>query len=262
MGTISSLLSSLSTASTQRQSMFSRIDTDSSGTVTKDEFIAARPQNVSEDQAASLYDKIDTAGTNALTQDQLDAGMKANAPTRGGSGSQSSASGCQDSSKLSDEITSMLMQLLQQVGSSQQSTTMASDTSSTVSSVNNSQTSMFDAMDTDGDGVVNESEFVAARPDNVSEDQAKQLFSSIDTTGSGSITEQQFAQSMQNNPPPPPPQGGNETVSGSSSDNTNVAFDDQTKALLQQLLQAIQTYNSNIQSTSATSGNSSTGTVV
>ncbi|WP_246662699.1 EF-hand domain-containing protein [Rhizobium sp. P44RR-XXIV] len=52
-------------------------------------------------------------------------------------------------------------------------------------------------MDTNGDGSISEAEFVAARPSNVSEDQAQKLFESFDKDGTGSLTDSQLASAMQ-----------------------------------------------------------------
>ncbi|AHG48233.1 hypothetical protein RLEG12_04800 (plasmid) [Rhizobium leguminosarum bv. trifolii CB782] len=43
-------------------------------------------------------------------------------------------------------------------------------------------------LDTDGDGYVSKAEFVAARPSDVTEDQAGTLFDSFDSEGSGSLS--------------------------------------------------------------------------
>ena len=71
----SSLLSSLGSSSqslaAMQKAMFSKTDTNGDGTVSKDEFVSSRPQDVSASDASALYDKIDTTGSNALTQDQL-----------------------------------------------------------------------------------------------------------------------------------------------------------------------------------------------
>ncbi|GAJ92432.1 hypothetical protein RRH01S_03_05070 [Rhizobium rhizogenes NBRC 13257] len=68
---------------------------------------------------------------------------------------------------------------------------------------------MIKAMDTDGDGNISEAEFVAARPSDVSEEQATNLFASFDTENTGSLTESQLASAMQSGQqPPPPPAGG------------------------------------------------------
>lgn len=56
--------------------------------------------------------------------------------------------------------------------------------------------SMVAAMDSDGDGSVSSAEFVAARPADVSEEQAAGLFQSFDTQGAGSLSVQDLAEAM------------------------------------------------------------------
>jgi Ca2+-binding EF-hand superfamily protein len=63
--------------------LFSKTDADKNGTVSKDEFVKARPKGVTEEQASSLYAKIDSTGSDALTSDQLKAGLEANRPAGG-----------------------------------------------------------------------------------------------------------------------------------------------------------------------------------
>ncbi len=80
MSGVSSLSSSTTDLASLRQQLFAKADTNNDGTLSLAEFVAARPQNVSEAQATALYKKIDTTGSNALTESQLDAGLKANLP--------------------------------------------------------------------------------------------------------------------------------------------------------------------------------------
>ena len=68
-----------------RPNLFTKTDSDQSGTVSKDEFVANRPKSISESQAAELYAKIDTDGTDALTEDQLKAGLSEPSRQTGGS---------------------------------------------------------------------------------------------------------------------------------------------------------------------------------
>lgn len=63
--------------------LFGKTDTDKNGTISKNEFVQARPKGVTEEQAGSLYAKIDSTGSNALTSDQLKAGLDANRPAGG-----------------------------------------------------------------------------------------------------------------------------------------------------------------------------------
>lgn len=64
---------------------------------------------------------------------------------------------------------------------------------------------MFASMDVDEDGKVTEAEFVAARPEEVSEEDAAALFASFDEEGTGSLTEAQLTEAQEAMGPPPPP---------------------------------------------------------
>ena len=59
-----------------------------------------------------------------------------------------------------------------------------------------SASAMYSTMDSDGDGSVSESEFVALRPSDVTEEMANTLYMSFDTDSSGSLTETEFATAM------------------------------------------------------------------
>lgn len=58
---------------------------------------------------------------------------------------------------------------------------------------------LYNNLDTDGDGTVSQAEFVAARPDDVTEEMATQLYSSLDTDSSGTLSESEFAVMENNN---------------------------------------------------------------
>lgn len=58
------------------------------------------------------------------------------------------------------------------------------------------QADLIKAMDTNGDGNISEAEFVAARPADVSADQASKLFESFDKDKAGSLTEAQLTKAM------------------------------------------------------------------
>ncbi|WP_244598517.1 EF-hand domain-containing protein [Rhizobium tubonense] len=144
---------------TSQADMISAIDTNGDGSISKQEFVAARPSNVSEDQASSLFSSFDSDNTGSLTEAQLAEAMQSHNPPP------------PPGAKPSDD-----------------------DLSKT-----------FSSMDKDGDGGVSEAEFIAARPSDVSEDQATILFKSLDTAGAGSLTEAQFATAMKSQTPPAPP---------------------------------------------------------
>ena len=59
-----------------------------------------------------------------------------------------------------------------------------------------SASAMYSTMDSDGDGSVSQSEFVALRPSDVTEEMANTLYASFDTDSSGSLTETEFATAM------------------------------------------------------------------
>jgi Ca2+-binding EF-hand superfamily protein len=56
--------------------MFSKMDSDSDGKVTKSEFVSSRPDDVSADMATKMYTSIDTDNTGSITETQLADAMK------------------------------------------------------------------------------------------------------------------------------------------------------------------------------------------
>jgi Ca2+-binding EF-hand superfamily protein len=57
------------------------MDTDGDGSVSEAEFVAARPSDASEDQAASLFESLDTSQSGSLTESQFAAGVQSQAST-------------------------------------------------------------------------------------------------------------------------------------------------------------------------------------
>ncbi|MGO6855511.1 EF-hand domain-containing protein [Rhizobium leguminosarum] len=127
-------------------SPLSDLDTDSDGLVSKAEFVAGRPSDVSEEQAGTLFDSFDSEGSGSLSVDTLTEAMSAQQSERP-EGPPPSADDDQFASLLSD-------------------------------------------LDTDGDGLVTLDEFMAGKPDDATESQASQLFSLLDTSGTGSLSAQ------------------------------------------------------------------------
>lgn len=78
-----------------------------------------------------------------------------------------------------------------------------------------SASEMYSKMDADGDGSVSEEEFVATRPEDVTEGMASNLYNSIDSDSSGAVTESEFETAMNSAPPPPP-----SATTGSSDSST------------------------------------------
>ncbi|MBB3647701.1 Ca2+-binding EF-hand superfamily protein [Rhizobium sp. BK619] len=127
-------------------SLLSDLDTDGDGLVSKAEFVAGRPSDVSEDQAGTLFDSFDSESAGSLSVDALTEAMSAQSSQR--------PDGPPPPPPAEDEQTASLL----------------SD------------------LDTDGDGLVSLDEFMAGRPDDVTESQASQLFDLLDTSGTGSLS--------------------------------------------------------------------------
>ncbi|MGG6895938.1 MULTISPECIES: EF-hand domain-containing protein [Rhizobium] len=86
---------------------------------------------------------------------------------------------------FSGNLASMLLQM-QQAGQSGSSTSSSSTDQSPMDQ-------LFARLDTNQDGKITQSEFVAGRPKDMSESDAENLFKSIDRQNSGSLTKDQFA---------------------------------------------------------------------
>lgn len=210
---LSSLNSSTSSASSLIK-LFQKLDTNADNSVDRTEFVAGRPDDVSEDQAGSLFDSVDSSGTGSLSQNDLVSAFQ----------------------QMSSAMQSVLLQAQESGqgghGGPPDSAQMAED------------------LDADGDGTVTRDEFVAGRPDDVSESDAGAFFDKIasaagvEDTSSG-LTTDQLASGMQamGPPPGPPPSDSSET-----SDSSDTTTDDQ---LLQQLLSLLQSSGT---STSASQG--------
>lgn len=134
--------------------MFAAMDDDGDGSVSEAEFVAARPEDVTEEMATALFGRIDSEGSGSISEDQYVSMMEAQPPMGPPPPPQN-----EDTERLSFA-------------------------------------DLFAEMDSDGDGTISAAEFVAARPDDVTEDMATQLFSDIDTEQTGSITEEQFTTAM------------------------------------------------------------------
>jgi Ca2+-binding EF-hand superfamily protein len=147
--------------------MFSDLDADSDGSLTEAEFLAGKPDDMTDEQASALFDKIDSEGTGSVTEDQFAESM-----TKGPGGAPMGPPPGGNSEEDTEET--------------------------------------FDTLDTNQDGVVSEAEFLAGKPEDVSDEQASTLFDALDTEGTGSITVEQFSDglSQAGRPPMGPPPGG------------------------------------------------------
>lgn len=206
------------------------LDTDGDGQVSRDELIAGRPQNVSEDEAGALFDQIDTEKAGTLSTDALASGLKEarhhhpDGPPPGGPppGGPPPDGAAADSS--ASEAKTALAALVQE-------------------------------LDTDGDGQVSREEFLAGRPQNVSEDQAGALFDRIDTEKTGSLSTEAVENGLKALRPhhhhhggPPPVESDTATAdtaastssSDDSTDTTTTSTDSATAKLLAELVAQLQ----------------------
>ncbi|MGO6969595.1 EF-hand domain-containing protein [Rhizobium leguminosarum] len=129
-------------------SLLSDLDTDGDGSISKDEFVAGRPSDVTEDQAGTLFDSFDSEGAGSLSVDALTEAMSAEQSQR--------SEGPPPPPPAEDD----------------QSQSLLSD------------------LDTNGDGLVTLDEFMAGKPEDVTASQASQLFSLLDTSDTGSLSVQ------------------------------------------------------------------------
>lgn len=286
-------------SSAQFEKMFTRIDTNADGAVTRDEFIAGAPDDVSADKAGSLFDKLDSEGSGALSQSDLasafqqmaasmQAGMiQAQAGNMGGGGERPDASELfakldsdGDGSVSRDEFVAGRPDDVSEEQASAFFDKIAGEDSDSIDQQSfvaamqpppgggggggGQSDEVFDALDTNQDGVVSREEFLAGRPDDVSEEQASALFETLAGEDAESITADQFAAGMQGPPPPP----SESDMAGMSSDDqelvekllaaleqgTSATSGETGNSALQQLISAIEAYTKSQQSGSALSG--------
>jgi Ca2+-binding EF-hand superfamily protein len=231
---------------TQDQSeMIAAMDTDSDGTITKEEFVGARPDDVSESMAENLWNSFDTESAGSLSTDDLQTAM-AKGPHGPPPPPPSDDTSEDDSSSdltETDPLQSILSQLL----------------NSTKESEETGLSDQISAMDTDGDGTVTKEEFVAARPDDVSESMAENLWDRFDTEGIGSLSTTDLQTAMESSPPPEGPDGMggprqaafqsllDQLESSSTTTEETTTTDSTTSSqntALQALLEAIKAYDS------------------
>jgi Ca2+-binding EF-hand superfamily protein len=195
MSSVSSASSSNTAYYASQRNLFSKLDADENGKLSKDEFVAGRPKDVSEEQASQLYSKIDSSSTGAVTEDEFAEGMEDSRPGLG------------IEAQLSGDAMAVLMQLSQQGGMMSSGGGMGAPPSAS---------DIYAEIDADGDGSVTKAEFISGRPDEMTEEDAEALYATIDTESTGSITEEQFADSLPSAGGPPPggmpPGGGAEST--------------------------------------------------
>ncbi|MFH0728277.1 MAG: EF-hand domain-containing protein [Pseudomonadota bacterium] len=271
MGAMSSAYISQVPGKQQRngEDLFEKIDTNSDESVSADEFISNRPEDVTEDQAKQLWSMLDASNNGSLTRSQFVSAMESQPPPPGPppAGGSSDIASATDSSASSNDAVSASDELMEALLAAikQYSSTVGQNDSAASDDTDPSLSDLFNKIDTNGDGVVSAEEFISNRPEDVNEDQAKEMWRQLDTENSGSLTESQFTLSMEKPGPPPgpPPMGGKTpddtnisavTELSASSKVTGTAADE----LVNALLTAIKQYTSTMGQNGFSSANSLT----
>lgn len=144
-------------------SMFKKLDTDGSGKISRDEFVAGAPDDVDSVEAGSLFDKLDSKKTGALSQSDMASAFQ----------------------QMASRTRGALLQSQEVGGDSERP----------------DPSQMFGKLDTDGDGKLSKAEFTAGRPKGVSVDQANAFYDKIaEAAGNSStdgLSQDQFASGMQ-----------------------------------------------------------------
>ena len=256
-------LGAYSSANTSRLTQFfSRLDTNNDGKINRSEFTAGAPKGTSSAQAGQLFDTLNTSNSASLSASdlasafqqmgsQMQAAMvQAQSVDTSGANSRQSfdpgqvldqllASGqsgsTSSSSSSSTASTTDPGQLLDQLLASLQSIAQSGNGSGQASSTQGppDPSKLFAQLDTNGDGTVNRSEFVAGRPQGMSADQAGGLYDKIANGSTSGLTESQFASGLQNAGDPSSP-------SASASSSSSTASTTDPGQLLDQLLASLQ----------------------
>jgi Ca2+-binding EF-hand superfamily protein len=154
-----------------QKKMFDRLDSDQNGTLDDNELQAGKPKTMTKDQASKLYDALDTDKSGSITMDEFAAGTR-------------SGPGMGLMSQLPADALDVLLQLQQQGGGMPQAGTGGGDQPASDAA--------YDALDTNKDGVVSEEEFLAAHPEQLTDEEAGKLFQAVDTDKDGTVTQDQF----------------------------------------------------------------------
>jgi len=200
---------SASSSAQNLSSIFKKLDTNSDNSVNRTEFIAGKPDDVSEDQAGALFDKLDSSGSGSLSQSDLTSAFQ----------------------QMASSMQSVLLQSQEVDQNGNQGGGHGGPPDSE---------QMFKDLDTDSDGTVTRDEFVSGRPDDVSEDQAGAFYDKIASAAgadsSSGLSQDQLAEGMKK---AGPPDGAEQTAASQTTSSSQSSSNDQ---LLQELLKAIGSY--------------------
>jgi Ca2+-binding EF-hand superfamily protein len=225
-----------------QQRMFSKIDANGDGKISKDELtqvmVNAPKGGASVDD---IFKQLDTNGDGSISQSEFAAGDKANGQMQGGPPPMMAGMGNMSSADFVKQLFSDADTNGDGKISKDELTQVMANASSGGSSVDD----IMSALDTNGDGSISESELLAASQ----ADQQTQglqggssvddLFSTLDTNGDGSISKSEFEASMAN---------GNSSVQASNAGDK----------LVETLLQALENQAKTASSTNGSGSQSST----
>jgi Ca2+-binding EF-hand superfamily protein len=168
------------------QTLFSQIDTNGDGSISKSELEKAVTSAGGSTQAAdALFSKLDPNNTGSVSEQQFSAALSQASASHGGH-HHHRAEGANDGSSAQDALAS----LLKGTGGSGSPAQIAQN--------------LFSQIDTNGDGSISKTELEAAVTSAGGTTQgADSLYAQLDPNNTGSVTAQSFAQYLQ----PPSPTG-------------------------------------------------------
>lgn len=198
------------------RTLLGRLDTDQDDQVSKSEFTSAMPDEASASAAADLFDTLDSESAGALSLDDLESAFQ----------------------QLSSEMASSLIGEQAEdsgrpaggppPGGPPPGGPPPGAVSEEEEEEEDALSAMFSDLDTDGDGTVSQAEFLAARPKEVSEEEAADLYSELAGEDAEGMTEEQFVAAMKEvrpEPPPAPSRRGDASDAVPDADAAMAAYD-------------------------------------
>jgi Ca2+-binding EF-hand superfamily protein len=185
--------------------------------------------------SAKNYSSLDRNGDGIVSADEIQASAKS------GNGISSLGSDQEDSGAAggaaTNQLLTMLVNMIMNLSSGQSS-------GSSDSSGGNSpgRADRLAELDTDGDGSLSASEFLAGRPEDVSEDMATNLFTQLDTDGDGVVSSDELSAMTPPKGPPPPDISAGRTGEDDQSTESATAIED-LLSRLEEIAKAYMAFN-------------------